>query len=646
MFVSARMKRIEILTLVADEPNVTEAVGEMGVLHLTRAPVEGGATPVEGPESRKDDEHLSALKTRAAALCSALHIDADRPPEDIPHSTIHEAERDLNQIESEVGEIIAERDRLAAARTSVEKLLRDTSVLRDIDAPVEQLEHLSFLHFALGTMSAEGAAAAEGELGDRAMVLPYKSPYGENRVVAISSKKGRWALESSLENHGFRRDHPAEDEEGVPAKIARLAEQRLDDLLERTKENNEAMRTALERHGDRLFAIRRRLRTEHAIVRARAHFAHTWATMLITGWAPADRVNALCETVLDITEHRAVIEIHDPLAEDEDPPTQMKNARLFRPFEMLVSTYSTPHYNEIEPTPFMAVLFLIMFGLMFGDIGHSALLLIAGLCMWLKGKGKIHDVGVIMTLCGISGIIFGGIYGSVFGFESIGGKDIGFFHPLHNARRVLAMTVLFGIAVITLGIVLNIINRFRRREYLEGSLGTFSIVGGVFYWGSLAVAARGYVTGDVSWVLVLLLVIAPLAVLLLRKPVAALASRKRKHQAPEREGLFVALIEGAAEAFETVLAYVANTLSFARIGAFALAHAGLCLAVFKLIDIVGEMPGGPVWTVLVFLCGTLLIVLLEGMIVAIQSLRLEYYEFFGKFFRGEGRQYRPFELES
>ena len=94
-----------------------------------------------------------------------------------------------------------------------------------------------------------------------------------------------------------------------------------------------------------------------------------------------------------------------------------------------------------------------------------------------------------------------------------------------------------------------------------------------------------------------------------------------------------------------VLAYVANTLSFARIGAFALAHAGLCVAVFELIKIVGEMPGGPVWTVLVFVCGTALIVILEGLIVAIQSLRLEYYEFFGKFFRGEGRRYEPFRLK-
>jgi len=646
MFISARMKKMEILTLVSDEPRVTEAVGEMGVLHLTKAPAESGALPLGGPESRETEAHLAALETRAETLCGELGIADREPPEAIPHSTIQQAEAELDRIEAEINDLTATRRRLAKSRGQIEKLLRDTSMLRDIDAPVEQLEDMSFLHFAIGGMTAEQAARAENELGDRAIVLPYKTPFGETKVAAISSKKGRWALESSLEKHGFRRDQLPDDEKGVPSRIAELAEQRLGRLLAETQESNAAARDAAQRHGDPLLAIRRRIQTEHRIVLARENFAHTWATMLITGWTPADNVNALCERILDITEHRAIIEVRDPLAEDEEPPTLMKNHPLFRPFEALVSSYSTPRYNEIEPTPFIAILFLLMFGLMFGDVGHSALLLIVGVVMWLKGKGRVRDTGVIMTLCGVSGLLFGLIYGSVFGIERIGGRELGWIHPLENARRVLLITVLFGVGVITLGILLNIINLFRRREYADGSFDKFGIVGGIFYWGSLAVAARGYALGDVGWLPVLLLVVAPLAVLFARRPVEALIARLRGNRPAAAENLFILLIESGAEAFEAVLAYVANTLSFARIGAFALAHAGLCVAVFELIKIVQTMPGGPVWTVLVFVCGTSLIVLLEGIIVAIQSLRLEYYEFFGKFFRGEGRRYKPFNLRA
>ena len=644
MFLSARMKRIEILTLVSDEPKVTEAVGEMGVLHLTSAPAESGAIPVAGPESRENEQRIAKLEERADSLCKALGADTSEPVGSVPHSTVQEVERDLTAIESEIGTVVDERKKLTAERGHIEKLLRDTSVLRDIDAPVEQLEQMSFLHFAIGNLSRSKAALAEDELGDRAVVLGFKTQYGEDKVVAISSKKGRWALESTLEKHGFRREHLAADQKGVPSQITGLAEQRLENILARTKDNNAAVRSAAERHGQRLLELRCRLRTERSIVRAREKFARTWATMLISGWLPTDRVNDLCETVLNLTGHRAVIEVRDPLAGGEKPPTMMKNHPLIRPFEMLVSSYSVPHYNEIEPTPFLAVLFLLMFGLMFGDVGHSGLLLIGGLLLWRKGKGKMHDAGVILTFCGISGIVFGLLYGSVFGFEEI---VVGVFQPLRHARGLLAITVGFGVAVISLGIILNIINRLRRREYVAVSLDKFGILGGIFYWGSLAIAARAFVThAGVSSVAVLLLIVAPLAVIFAHGPVSALLKRRRKQLDAEYDSMSLVIIESAAEAFETILMFAANTLSFARIGAFALAHAGLCIAVFELIRIVQGLPGAPVWAALVFIFGTLFIVLLEGFIVAIQALRLEYYEFFSKFFRGEGRKYEPFNLKA
>ena len=644
MFISARMKKIEILTLASDEPRVTETVGEMGVLHLTRAPAESGALPLDGPESHEDETRLAAALTRSDDLCKTVGVEAQEPPEATSYATVHEAERELAKIESEIGEVIGERDALAASRTQIENLLRDTSIIRDIDAPVEQLEEMSFLHFAIGGMGSDGVAATQEELGDRAVILPYTSSYGDKKVVAISSKKGRWALESALDKHGFKRDKLPEDETGVPAKITELAERRLEILLARTKELNEAIRSAAGRHGSQLLAIRRRIRTELRLLKARANFAHTWATMLITGWTPADKVDALCETVLDITQQRAVIEVRDPQAGDDEPPTLMKNPSIFRPFEMLVSAYSTPHYNEIEPTPFIAVLFVLMFGVMFGDVGHSGLLLIAGILLWARGRRTLRDAGVILTFCAISGMIFGAIYGSYFGIEEVGGKHLGLLPPLANVERLLALTILFGIGVISVGIILNIVNRFRRREYAEGSFDKFGIVGGIFYWGSVTIAIRGITTGGgVGWLAITLLVIAPLALMVLYKPLIALKRRRAGHGG---EGMFMVCIESVIEAFEAVLLYMANTLSFARIAAFALAHAGLSLAIFETMSTVRTFPGGPIWSVCVFILGTAVILLLEGLIVGIQSMRLQYYEFFNKFFRGEGREYRPFSLRS
>ena len=640
------MKKIEILALVADEPKVTEAVGEMGVLHLTRAPVEGGALPVEGQESQENDARLETLQARAADLCSALGIEDKQPPDDIPHPPIQQTQNDLDRIEADIADITAQRNALAGSRRQIEKLLRDVSMLRDIDAPVEQLESLSFLHFAVGDLTPTAADTVQEQLGDKAVLLPYKTPYGDHKAVAIASKKSRWALESALQEHGFKRDALPADERGVPSRIAQLAEQRFEQLLQQIKQNNRAVHQAAQQFGPSLLAIRRRLRTEHAILKARANFAHTWATMLITGWIPADNVNALCETVLALTDHRAIIEIHDPSDDQDQPPTLLKNHPLIRPFEMLVSAYSTPQYNEIDPTPFLAVLFLIMFGLMFGDVGHSGILLLAGIAVWWKAAQRWRDFGKVLTGCGLFGVAFGVLYGSLFGLEKIGGRHFGLLPPLQNAQKLLALTVLFGVAVISLGIILNIINRFRRKDYAHGWFDKFGITGAVFYWGSVAIAIRSITTKQpVSWVAVVLLIIVPLLILFSYRPVQALLRKRRSHQPPQNENLPVLLFESAVEAFDAVLLYMANTLSFARIAAFALAHAGLSFAIFEVMRVVRAYPGGPVWAAAVFVAGTLAILLLEGLIVAIQSMRLEYYEFFGKFFQGEGRQYRPFSLK-
>jgi hypothetical protein len=185
------MKRIELLTLASDEPRVTEAVGEMGVLHLTRAPADAGLPAEDAAADEEQAAHLDALEARAAALCRSLGLDADERPHAVPEATLFEIEGELNRIEAEIAEILAEREALRRSREQIEKLLHDTAVLRQIEAPVEQLEDLSFLHFAIGGLSSESAADVESQLGDRAVVLPYRDPFGESKVIAISSKKGR-----------------------------------------------------------------------------------------------------------------------------------------------------------------------------------------------------------------------------------------------------------------------------------------------------------------------------------------------------------------------------------------------------------------------------------------------------------------------
>jgi V/A-type H+-transporting ATPase subunit I len=171
----------------------------------------------------------------------------------------------------------------------------------------------------------------------------------------------------------------------------------------------------------------------------------------------------------------------------------------------------------------------------------------------------------------------------------------------------------------------------------------FGLVGFIFYWGVLGLGIKAVVlnAGAPTALEVFLLVLLPLLLLFFREPLHYLMTRKRGGHRPS---VLSGVIEGFVDVLETVSSYIANTVSFVRVGAFALAHTALCVAVFSTERVVRTLPGGPLWSVLVVVGGNLLVIGLEGMVVSIQSMRLEYYEFFSKFFKGEGKAYQPFKL--
>jgi len=277
-------------------------------------------------------------------------------------------------------------------------------------------------------------------------------------------------------------------------------------------------------------------------------------------------------------------------------------------------------------------------------------LAIAGLAMFRKGKtDTLKDFGLLLTMAGGASMLAGYVFGSFFGYEyahHLPAAFGGWFEPMNahegNIDKLLIATVVLGVVVISVGVVLNIINRIRRKDYFHVVIDRFGLVGFIFYWGALGLGIRAVVTGaETSGVAIALLVVLPLAILFFREPIHHLLTRK---DSTKKFSLFGGLIEGFVDILETLSAYIANTVSFMRVGAFALAHAAVCVAIFATVEIVREMPGGPILSTLVIVGGNIFVIVLEGLVVSIQAMRLEYYEFFSKFFRGEGKAYRPFAL--
>ncbi|HSD60609.1 MAG TPA: V-type ATPase 116kDa subunit family protein, partial [Burkholderiales bacterium] len=338
---------------------------------------------------------------------------------------------------------------------------------------------------------------------------------------------------------------------------------------------------------------------------------------LISGWAPRDRIGVLEDELRAQIGERFFLTTREPEpGERARVPSMIEYHSWLKPFATMVRNFGVPRYGEIDPTVLFAASFVAMFGMMFGDIGHGGVLALAGLAFWRKLRG----FGPFVLAIGASSMAFGWFYGSIFGIEH-------WIHPLwispmSDPVRMLTVALYWGIGFILVATALTIINRINDGDVAAALLDGKGLAGLLFYAGAIYAlweAFRGH--------------FGPLELAALTVPMAAILGYKwHEYRGPLGERALVVLIEG----FETVMGYFANTLSFLRVAAFSLNHVALFLAVFTIANMLGATGHG-----ITVVIGNVFVLVLEGAIVAIQVLRLEYYEGFSRFFSGDGREFHP-----
>ncbi|MFT3983117.1 MAG: V-type ATPase 116kDa subunit family protein [Lachnospiraceae bacterium] len=324
------------------------------------------------------------------------------------------------------------------------------------------------------------------------------------------------------------------------------------------------------------------------------------------------------------------------------PPTELKNPKIFRPFEMFIRMYGLPAYNEIDPTIFVALTYSFIFGIMFGDVGQGLCLAIGGFILYKKKK---MDLAAIVGSCGIFSTIFGFLFGSFFGFEDViapvwirPASYMATVPFIGKLNYIFIVTVAFGMFIILLSMVFNMINSFKERDLTKAFMDTNGAAGFVFFAAIVLVIVL-FMTGNSIPAGIALGVMfgIPLLLIALKEPITNLVEKKAE-LLPDGKGMFV--VQTFFELFEVLLSYFSNTLSFVRIGAFAVSHASMMEVVLMLA---GAEEGNPNWFVIVL--GNLFVCGLEGLIVGIQVLRLEYYEMFSRFYRGTGREFKPYRTQ-
>ena len=390
----------------------------------------------------------------------------------------------------------------------------------------------------------------------------------------------------------------------------------------------------------KLSRIYSRMQLELKILEIREHLFRGNNVFVLNAWIRARDYNQLEEKVASITD-KYVMMARKPsdLGEEVIPPTLLKNNWLFRPFEMIVKLYGLPSYNEIDPTPFLAITFCLMFGIMFGDIGQGLVYFLAGFFI----AKKMPAASGILKRLGASSILFGFVYGSVFGLEDISViKDIALVHggPLNrtNIMPVLIAGIVFGVAVLSVSFVIGMINALRRKDIEGAFFGKNGVAGYIFFMGLICTVLCIVGIIPVPVIVPILAMILMLVIMVFKEPLTHLIEGSRPLIKGDKGSYY---IESGFEGIETILSTLSNSISFIRVGAFALNHAGLFMA-FK---VMAEMVPGGITKFIILVLGNILILTLEGLVVFIQGLRLQYYEMFSKYFDGDGVAYHPLKIE-
>ena len=362
-------------------------------------------------------------------------------------------------------------------------------------------------------------------------------------------------------------------------------------------------------------------------------------SFIIVGWIPTENKKKLQKRLKKIKS--VELDFSDAKNEmDKNPPVKLKNCFFAKPFEFFTEMYGVPKYNEMDPTFFVAITYIIIFGVMFADLGQGFCLSIVGLLMW---KLRKMPIGKILFPCGISSMIFGTIFGSVFGFEHLLDpmyRAMGFeekpFEVMasKNTNTIILGAIGIGVFLLIVAMCLNVYSSLRQKNYGRALFSTSGVAGILFYgsvvFGLLSEIFLGMHVMTLPYILGLIVI--PFILIFFSEPLTDLVNGEKDWK-PESWGGYI--VEKLFESIEVLLSYVTNTMSFLRVGAFVLVHAGMMLVVFVLAETVG---GVGYWVIVVI--GNILVMVLEALLVAIQVLRLEYYEMFSRFYSGEGR---PFE---
>ena len=648
MFFPQEMTEVELIVPEKDLLTVTRLLSGQGNFHQADATYL--STDKASSSANIWQEKASAysgLERRIQTILQILGADEGQP-----QVKEYETTSNLDIIRPLVDRIDLEvrdaSDKIGVQQKRLEQLentLKQLEPVADVELDISLIRSPRYLFSAIGMMPVENMERLQTSLSRVPYVfLPLSQDAKRAVVWLVGARQNADVLDRAARSAYLNPLMLPDNYQGTPAEIITQLRKEIQDAHQKTAELKQEIASLNDLHHAQLQALLWETRASRMMTDAIVRYGKMRYTYLIVGWLISAALPEFTRKLKLISKETLLEAIPTQRAgQNQEVPVSLGNPSFMRPFQMLVTTYAQPRYDEVDPTLLMTLTFPLLFGAMFGDIGHG--LLLAGLG-WLLSSGRVKamrslkGLGGLVLACGMVSMIFGVLYGSIFGREDI--LHAVWMAPMENIMTILLTAIGFGAVLLSLGYLLGIFNAFRRRDWGYMLVNPKGIAGLVLYWSLLGLAVGALAPAMIpvpAIVFIVLAAISGVAVTLSE----IFAHLIIGHRPLLSEGIGTYAVQAFFELFETLISMLSNTLSYVRVGAFAVAHGFLTAAVFMIGTLVGTEYGIGWWIVAVL--GTLFVVGFEGLIVGIQTMRLEYYEFFSKFFTGGGRRFQPLAVQ-
>lgn len=636
----AKMKLVNVIGGLSFLDDTVTALGKTGVFQ-----------PDETAEFFSDNESLipiSSVNDYQPLLdkLKELMAGAGIRPQIVDSSEYDDVSADkvksfVSDTDTQLGELISVRDKLneeiAVCDTNIEKAQHFVG----LDLDVKKIADCEYIITRFGRLPKDSyvklQAYSENPYVEFFPCTKDDAYYWGTYVTPISEADSIDRIFSRL----YFEKVDISDIHGTPDDYVKQQKELKSQLSDKVKETEKDISAYSDKHKEEILKVFTAICKQHAFLSIKNHACKYRRSFVLVGWIPAEYEGQIEEALKAINS----VEVTFTDAKDEmkhSPPVKLKNKFFFRPFEYYTEMYGLPNASEIDPSWFIALTYTLLFGIMFADVGQGIMLLIVAIYMYKKLK---MPLGALLIPCSISSTIFGFIFGSVFGFEELltpvykalfGLKE----KPIDVMEGNTTMMLIFGavgigVVLLIIAMILNIVSCFKRGDTGGALFGVNGVAGLVFYVSLIVGLVCSLVLGIqlMNTAYVLGLIVLPLILIFFREPLSKLIKGERKIF---EGGIGSFIVDNLFEMFEVALSYVTNTMSFLRVGAFILVHAGMMKVVFVLAGMFG-----PVGYTITIIVGNILVMALEALLVGIQVLRLEYYEMFSRFYIGDGRKYEP-----